>query len=159
MKKFIFWLLGTIAIFYCLALAALYTLQRSVLYIPPPIYLTTAGVKLDAVIEVAHPKYPNSLLGWWLPPKDTHAPVVMYFHGNGSAVFSNYDIYEALHEKGVGVFALAYPGYPSGPPLKTTQDSLTAAATDGYDYVSGQGYLPTKSSFTAHRLAQQSPRS
>lgn len=139
MKKFSVRFLATLAILYCLALAALFSLQRSVLYIPPSIYLTPTGVNLNGAIEVTHPEHPNSLLGWWMPPKKDDAPVVLFFHGNGSAVYSNYDIYSALHMKGIGVFALAYPGYPGGPSLKTTQDSLTAAAIEGYDYVARQG--------------------
>lgn len=132
-----------LAALYLLALAALYTFQRGVLYIPPQVYLTPAGVNLDGAVEVAISDNPNNLLGWWMPPASAQSPVVIFFHGNGSAVYSGHEIYRALHGQGFGVFALAYPGYP-GRDETTTQDSLTAAAQGGYDFVAAQGISPNK---------------
>ena len=138
MKRF---MIGTILVLgsvYLIALAALYILQRSVLYIPPKVYLTPAGVDLSSAVEVPAPNEPNNIIGWWMPPKEEGAPVVMYFHGNGSAVYSANDVYRTLQTKGYGVFALAYPGYP-GRAGMTTQQSLTEAAIAGYDFVRSQG--------------------
>ena len=122
-------------VLYFAAMGALYIFQRSVLYIPPNVYLSPAGVKLPEAQEVYSPETPSDLLGWWLPPTDSSFPSVIFFHGNGSAVFSNYDIYRTLNANGYGVFAVAYPGYPgrSGAP---TQNSLTEAAMQAYEYVS-----------------------
>lgn len=138
MKKAFIAILAGAFILYLLALAALYTFQRSVLYIPPKVYLTPAGVELSGAAEVSVPNEPSKLLGWWMPPKEPHAPVVMYFHGNASAVYGANDIYRTLHQNGYGVFALAYPGYP-GRPGDTSQKSLTHAAVEGYDFVLSQG--------------------
>jgi len=133
MKRF---MIGTILVLgsvYLIALAALYILQRSVLYIPPKVYLTPVGVDLSSAVEVPAPNEPNNIMGWWFPPKEEGAPTFLYFHGNGSAVYSANDVYRTLHEKGYGVFALAYPGYP-GREGQTTQQSLTEAAIEGYDF-------------------------
>ena len=138
MRKILIFIFGGAFILYLIALAALYTFQRSVLYIPPKVYLNPAGVELSGAVEVPNLNESNTLMGWWLPPKAPDAPVVMYFHGNASAVYGANDIYRTLHQNGYGVFALAYPGYP-GRPGETTQRSLTEAAVEGYDFVLSQG--------------------
>lgn len=127
-----------IAALYTIALLTLYVGQRAVLYIPPAIYLTPMGVELDAASEIALSSPSNDILGWWIEPESQAAPVVMFFHGNGSAVFSASELYRAFAQQGYGVFALAYPGYP-GRSGKPTQDSLTQAAVDAYDFISDQG--------------------
>ena len=138
MKKFIITSLAIAATVYLLALTALYIFQRSVLYIPPQVYLTPTAVELSGVIEVPDPTDQSDIMGWWLPPKEAGAPMVMYFHGNGSAVYSATDVYRTLQDQGYGVFALAYPGYP-GRVGQITQQSLTEAAIEGYDFVLSQG--------------------
>lgn len=147
MKRFIIVTILVLSALYLLALAALYMFQRSALYIPPKVYLTPAGVELNSATEVPEtdddPHEPSNIMGWWLAPKEARAPVVMYFHGNGSAVYSANDVYRTLQAKGYGVFALAYPGYP-GRAGKTTQQSLSEAAIEGYDFVAAQGVEPSR---------------
>ncbi len=158
-KRLVLFLAGS----YLLFCAALYGFQRKFLYIPPPIYLTPAGVGLDGAQEIRGADHTDDMqgsdiLGWWMPPQNTQRddnirdeashnesakPVVMFFHGNGSAVFSNHDIYRALHGQGYGVFAAAYPGYP-GRTGHPSQEKLTAAARAGYDFVTAQGVDPSK---------------
>jgi len=110
MKKFILTCLAIGIALYLLVLAALYMFQRSVLYIPPRVYLTPAGAELSGAIEVPAPDAPNApndIMGWWIPPKDAHAPVVMYFHGNGSTCNDCYG--GALHLGcGYGAAQLSY---------------------------------------------------
>jgi len=118
------------ALIYLIILALLYIFQRKVLYIPPPVYLTPAAVELAQAQETAQ--------GWWIAPSDDTKPVIMFFHGNGSAVFSNNDIYRDFAARGYGVYAAGYPGYP-GYDGTTTQTSLTDAAISGYEFVRGQG--------------------
>ncbi len=117
-------------VIYLIILGLLYVFQRKVLYIPPPIYLTPAAVELPEAIETPQ--------GWWIAPSDDTKPVIMFFHGNGSAVFSNHDIYRDFAARGYGVYAQGYPGYP-GYDGKTTQVSVVEAAREGYSYVRGQG--------------------
>ncbi len=117
-------------VIYLIILVLLYALQRKVLYIPPPVYLTPAAVELPQATETPQ--------GWWIAPSDDTKPVIMFFHGNGSAVFSNHDIYRDFAARGYGVYALGYPGYP-GYEGKTTQTSVTDAAKTGYRFVRGQG--------------------
>ena len=117
-------------VIYFVLLALLYVLQRKVLYIPPPVYLTPAAVELPQAVETPQ--------GWWIAPSDDTKPVVMFFHGNGSAVFSNHDIYRDFAARGYGVYALGFPGYP-GYAGATTQKTVTQAALGGYDFVRAQG--------------------
>lgn len=146
MTKSIMVIFLSISALYLLALAALYVLQRSVLYIPPSMYFTPIGVNLESAVEVPILDDTANILGWWMQPKDDNAPVVMFFHGNGSAVYSNHEIYRELHAQGYGVFALAYPAYP-GRAGTTTQESLTAAAVGGYDYIAAQGVSAERVAF------------
>jgi len=117
-------------VIYLIILALLYIFQRRVLYIPPPVYLTPAAVELPQATETPQ--------GWWIAPADGTKPVIMFFHGNGSAVFSNHDIYRDFAARGYGVYASGYPGYP-GYAGNTTQTSVVEAARAGYSYVRGQG--------------------
>jgi fermentation-respiration switch protein FrsA (DUF1100 family) len=139
--QFLKGVLIVVAVIYLLLLLALYTFQRSVLYIPPSVYLTPDAVELNGAEEIYNLETDGELLGWWLPPTEPSHPTVIYFHGNGSAVFSANDIYRTLNANGYGVFAVAYPGYP-GRLGKPTQESLVHAAAQGYDYLISQGVAP-----------------
>lgn len=131
------------AILYVAALILIYTQQRRFLYFPPSDYLTPHAVGLAEFEAVALDSGAQDITGWWSPPAHESKPVVMFFHGNGSAVYAKHEIYRELQAGGYGVFALAYPGYPgrSGVP---TQESLTRAAIDAYDGLTARGLSPDK---------------
>lgn len=131
-------IIGTALGFYLAAMAALYLAQRKVLYVPPAGYYTPAGVGLDNQYEVFDGFERHSLIGWWIEPETASAPVIIFFHGNGSAVYSGAEIYKAFQSQGYGVFAVAYPGYP-GRNGKPTQESLVEAARKARVYVNAQG--------------------
>jgi len=125
---------------YLIAAAAVFLLQRKLLYFPPSLYLTpvAVGVEMDEV-EYTHDQV--SITGWYAPPSDPDGKVVMVFHGNGSAVFSNHDIFRDLMAAGYGVWSVGYPGYP-GSQGKPTQEALVTAAERQYDLLLAQGVTP-----------------
>ena len=125
---------------YLAAMALLYTLQRRVLYIPPPSYFTPQDTGLQGVTEIIEG---GALIGWWSPPAAETAPVIIMFHGNGSAVYSGSDIVQTFQAQGYGVFVVAYPGYP-GRDGKPSQDSLVNAAVQARSYVQAQGVSPPR---------------
>lgn len=146
MKRFIIISLAILAGLYLITMLLIYTQQRRFLYFPPPIYLTPQAVELSGFEQLSLPNAGGDILGWWSPPQNSSKPTVMFFHGNGSAIFSNHDIYRALQAEGYGVFALAYPGYPGrgGAP---TQQSLSEAAVQAYDTLIAKDISPDSIAF------------
>lgn len=137
-------ILASAIILYVIPLIAVYVFQRSFLYIPSGDYIPPAAFNMSQVEEVKlNGADQTQLTSWWLPPVLETAPVIMFFHGNGSSVFSNYDVYADLNREGYGVWGVAYPGYP-GSGGKPTQDGLIAAAQAQYDWLIAQGVAPDR---------------
>ncbi len=93
---------------YLLLGAAVFSFQRKLLYFPPSLYLTPTAVGVPEMKEIR-----GGSGGWYAPPKESNGKVVMVFHGNGSAVYSNHDIFRDLMNAGYGVWSVGYPGYPA----------------------------------------------
>ncbi len=144
---------------YLAALAFLYKSQRSLIYIPPDIYYTPDQIGLSGFKVISDDHAANhesdhapdngsdNLLGWWHPPADPAKASVIYFHGNGSAIYSNEPIYKELINHGFGIFALAYPGYPGRSSETPSQAGLTQAAIKAYDFTRAQNIAPEKIAF------------
>jgi len=159
-------LISLIALGLYLAFTAIvYFAQRKFLYFPPSVYLTPAGVNLDGFTEIPlRSDTGDELLAWWSPPADEIAPVILFFHGNGSAVFSNHDIYRDLAGQGYGVLGAGYPGYP-GSDGKPAQPTIETAARAHHAFLIRQDistdrivYFGTSlGSGIAAQLAEQHP--
>lgn len=120
---------------YVTTLTALYFGQRRFIYVPPTHYFTPSEMGLFGFKVITDES--GAMLGWWHPPAERSKASVIYFHGNGSAIYSNERIYRRLTQDGYGVFALAYPGYP-GRDDKASQDAITAAAISAFDFLISQ---------------------
>jgi len=125
-------LLAALAL-YLIAAAIVFTFQRKLLYFPPSLYLTPSAVGVPEMVEIN-----GGVDGWYAPPADKSGKVVMVFHGNASAVYSNHDIFRDLINEGYGVWSVGYPGYPGGEG-KPTQENLTLAAQRQYDFIIERG--------------------
>ena len=128
-------LLAVLAL-YLIAAAIVFTFQRKILYFPPNIYLTPSAVGVAEMVEIN-----GGVDGWYAPPADKSGKVVMVFHGNASAVYSNHDIFRDIINEGYGVWSVGYPGYPGGKG-KPTQEKLTLAAQRQYDLLLAKGIKP-----------------
>lgn len=151
--------------FYLALVALVYVLQRNFLYFPPQIYLTPEAVGLSGFREVNIEGTDNrEITAFWSPPATDEHKVVMFFHGNGSAVYSNHDIYRDLAAIGVGVLGVGYPGYP-GSDGHPSQKEIEIAASLHRDFIIDQGidaqrlvYFGTSlGSGIASQLAEQHP--
>lgn len=122
---------------YLVLLAALYFLQRKLIYFPPSHYYSPAQVGLDGFEEIEL-KTADGLrvTPWWIAPKGNQ-PVVMFFHGNASAVYGAAELYRELHSEGFGVFAVSYIGYP-GAQGKPSQQAIVDAAVQQFDFLTSQ---------------------
>ena len=154
-------------IIYGLIIAIFYGMQRKFIYFPPQLYLSPQAVGLPSFQEVViNSDDGDKLTAFWAPPKDNASKVVMFFHGNGSAVFSNHDIFRDLTNIGVGVLSVGYPGYP-GSDGRPSQASTGRAARLHHDFLIKEGVTTDKlvyfgtslGSGIAAQLAKQHPPS
>jgi len=123
---------------YLIAAAAMFMLQRKLLYFPPDTYLTPSAVGVEmSEIEMRFGDCEGWATAWYAPPSEPDGKVIMVFHGNGSAVYSNHDIFRDLMNKGYGVWSSGYPGYPGRSPVlaKSSEDNLVAGAKVQYEHL------------------------
>ncbi|MFK7893229.1 MAG: alpha/beta hydrolase [Granulosicoccus sp.] len=127
-----------IVVCYAGFLAVLYGYQRQLLYFPPADYYSPQQLNEEGIEEILLTTSDGTrLTAWWSPPEIDGQPVVMFFHGNASAVYGYRVVYEAIREAGFGVWAVSYPGYP-GAGGKPGQEAMVNASIAQYDYLSGQ---------------------
>ena len=126
-------ILLTVLTLYLIAGAVVFAFQRKLLYFPPATYLTPSAVGVPEMVEIG-----EDILGWYAPSANPDSKVVMVFHGNGSAIYSNYDIFRDLMNAGHGVWSVGYPGYP-GSTAKPSQRALLEAAEKQYNLLLAKG--------------------
>ncbi|MEP3890893.1 MAG: alpha/beta fold hydrolase [Hellea sp.] len=125
---------------YLIAAAALFMVQRKLLYFPPNLYLTPSAVGVD-MQEMPYSQDDITVMGWYGAPVEANGKVVMVFHGNASAIYSNHDVFQDLMAAGHGVWSVGYPGYP-GSDGTPSQAALVAAAEQQYEMLLEQGVEP-----------------
>ncbi len=84
------------------------------------------------------------------PPTDT-APVILFFHGNGSAAHYYNAYFDDFQRWGYGYLAAEYPGY-AGSPGTPTEDSLLRAGQAHYDTLMARGIAPEQIYIFGHSL-------
>jgi len=140
--KFLKLILFAALTLYLVIAAAVFLLQRKLLYFPPNVYLTPSAVGVPDMTEIEIKSDDETwATGWYAPPASPDGKVVMVFHGNASAIYSNHDIFRDLMEQGYGVWSAGYPGYP-GSQGKPSQEGLVIAAEHQYDLLLAQGAKP-----------------
>ena len=129
LKKF---LLGALVVYLILG-AAMFLLQRKLLYHPDPSPMNPAGAGLaSATQETLTTPDGERIVAWWIAPQRADAPVYLYLHGNGANLHARARRFERLTEGGAGLLAVSWRGYggSSGSP---SEDGLRADARTGYD--------------------------
>lgn len=78
------------------------------------------------------------ILGWWVPPADGAAPVLLYLHGNGGSLAHRAPRLAAFAARGWGVLMVAWRGYGGNPGapseaglLRDAEAGLAALAVRG----------------------------
>jgi fermentation-respiration switch protein FrsA (DUF1100 family) len=123
------WLLIVVSVGYVGGLAALYLLQRSVMFpIPhvPRMAPLAAGFPQteEHVLTTADGE---KVIVWHVPAKSGH-PVILYFHGNGDFLAGFFGRFHDLIADGIGVVALSYRGYAGSSGAPSEQGLLKDAA-------------------------------
>ena len=140
------WIIGGLAIAYLFALAAIYFMQRSFIYLPPKEYLAPDAMQLGMEeVDIG-----DGFMAWWAPPQPGNRTVIM-FHGNASAIYSDHRIFQEIIAQGNGLMSVGYAGYP-GQPGKATEKAILAGVIPQYDWVVDQGVDPSDIAFLGTSL-------
>ncbi|MFO0388484.1 MAG: alpha/beta hydrolase [Alphaproteobacteria bacterium] len=103
-------IIAVIVIYFCV-LAAMYLLQRRLLFLPEKHILAPAEYGLEGFEEsigVASDGYDIQL---WFKKAAPGMPTIMYFHGNAANLANRAGTFKSFTNKGFGILALSYRGY------------------------------------------------
>jgi pimeloyl-ACP methyl ester carboxylesterase len=132
------WLLIIAAGGYVGGLAALFLLQRSLLFPIPQVARTAPGAAgfPDAEEQVLSTTDGEKVIVWHVPARPRH-PVILYFHGNGDFLAGFFGRFRGLIADGTGIVALSYRGYggSSGSP---SEQGLLRDAAAAYAFTSAR---------------------
>jgi len=143
------WALLVMAGLYAALCTVVVMKQRSFLYFPPTHYITPEAANISMrEIKSQTVKYPDgreqsASIFWYAAPRNDRLPVIMFFHGNASAVYSNRHIFSDLMAQGYGVLSVGYPGYP-GNIGRSTQSAIIAQAGQQRDWLARQSIPPER---------------
>jgi uncharacterized protein len=134
------WLLIVVAALYCVGLAALFAMQRAMLFPAPPVGRTApAAAGLPQAEEHVLSSADGEKVIVWHVPAQPGRKVVLYFPGNGDFLAGVAGRFKALTVDGTGLVALSYRGYagssgsPSERGLLLDAEAAYAFATARYD--------------------------
>jgi fermentation-respiration switch protein FrsA (DUF1100 family) len=132
------WLLIIAAVGYVGGLAALFLLQRSLLFPIPQVARTApaaAGFP-DAEEQVLSTTDGEKVIVWHVPARPRH-PVILYFHGNGDFLAGFFGRFRGLIADGTGIVALSYRGY-AGSSGSPSEQGLLQDAAAAYAFTSAR---------------------
>jgi uncharacterized protein len=123
------WLLIVVSVGYVGGLAALFVLQRWVLFPIPQVFRIAPAAAGFAQAEehVLTTADGEKVIVWHVPAKPGH-PVILYFHGNGDYLAGFFGRFRQLIADGTGVVALSYRGYAGSSGRPSEQGLLRDAA-------------------------------
>jgi fermentation-respiration switch protein FrsA (DUF1100 family) len=138
------WLLIIAAVGYVGGLAALFLLQRSLLFPIPQVARTAPGAAgfPDAEEQVLSTTDGEKVIVWHVPARPRH-PVILYFHGNGDFLAGFFGRFRGLIADGTGIVALSYRGYGGSSGSPSEQGLLRDAAA---------AYAFTSARYSTHRI-------
>ncbi len=137
-------ILLTIAGVYFVLVAALYFLQRSVLYHPDRTRPEPADFGVGEMQAVTLETQDGlRLLAWWRPPGDDTLPVLLFFHGNAGHIGYRGEKLRPYLDRRWGVLLVAWRGY-SGNPGKPTEPGLYADGRAALAFLGERGIPPSR---------------
>ncbi len=137
----IFLIVGVSA--YLALVAALFFLQRSLLYRPNPSDMEAMRASLPGVERLTLKSVDGETLVAWRHPAREGQPVFIYLHGNGANLTARNRRLMALAVQGWGFLAVSYRGY-GGSTGAPTEDGLIADAEAGYSKARELGIEPNR---------------
>ena len=123
------WLLIVVAVGYVGGLAALFFLQRSMLFpIPSTERIAPAAAGVPEVEEHVLTTVDGEQIIVWHAPAKPGRPVVLYLHGNGDYLAGFFPRFRDLIADGVGIVAPAFRGYSGSSGAPSEQGLLRDGA-------------------------------
>jgi fermentation-respiration switch protein FrsA (DUF1100 family) len=128
------WILVFAVLGYGALLAAMYLLQRAIMYPTPQTFRTAPGAAnfpqaQEVVLDTSDGE---KVIVWHVPPREGK-PVVIFFHGNGEILAWRVPRYRELVEDGTGLVALSFRGY-AGSSGKPSEAGLLADGEAAYKF-------------------------
>ena len=128
------WLLIVVAIGYAGALAAIFFLQRAMLFpIPSSGRIAPSAAGFPQVEEHVLTTVDGEKIIVWHMPAKPRRPVILYFHGNGDTLAGFFARFRDMIADGTGVVAPAYRGY-SGSSGRPSEQGLLRDAEAAYAF-------------------------
>lgn len=117
---------------YAVIVAGVYIFQRNLQYFPDKKQVSPAAAGLTGIEELTLETTDGETLVAWHAPAEKDRPTIVYFHGNGGALWYRADRVQMFSEAGYGVFLLSYRGYggSTGTPSEAGLMRDGAAAID-----------------------------
>jgi len=148
----VFRVLASAVAIYVMVMAALYLVQRSLLYLPDshrPLP-SAAGVPEMSTVRLTTSDGLD-LLAWWRPPQSPTAPVLVYFQGNAGNIGYRGPKVRPYIDRGWGVLLTTWRGY-SGNPGSPDEDGLYTDARAALRFVAEQGITPRRTALYGESL-------
>lgn len=137
LKRVLLLVVGLVIVGYAGAIAYFYTIQRQG---------TFAGASFDGFRPAPSDPIPGAtavqlktpdgetIAGWYRAPT-SDAKVLLFFHGNDGGLERATNRWRAIAERGAGVFAITYRGYP-GSTGTPSEEGIALDARAAYDWLS-----------------------
>lgn len=137
------WSAIVVIVGYAGLVAAVYLLQRAIMYPAPQTVRTApAAAGFPQAQEITlHAADGQTAIAWHVPPRDGK-PVVLFFHGNGEVLAWRVPRFSSLVEDGTGLLALSYRGY-AGSSGSPSEAGLIADAEAAYQFAASR-YAPRR---------------
>ncbi len=128
---------------YLALVAALFFMQRSLLYMPNRSDMETMRASLPGVERLTLKTADGETLVAWNHLAREGQPLFIYLHGNGANLTARNRRLMAMAAQGWGFLGVSYRGY-GGSTGSPTEDGLIADAEAGYAKARELGYEPTR---------------
>ncbi len=128
---------------YLALVAALFFMQRSLLYRPNPSDMEAMRATMPGVERLTLKSADGQTLVAWHHPARDGQPLFIYLHGNGANLTARNRRLMALAAQGWGFLAVSYRGY-GGSTGSPTEDGLIADAEAGYAKARELGVEPDR---------------
>jgi hypothetical protein len=127
--------LAALAAIYLCVVVAMALLQRRLQYFPDtsPALPDRAGFAGAEVVTLTTSDG-ERLRAWWKSPRDEHAPVFLYLHGNAANLEARGERFAHMASEGAGIFALTWRGY-GGSTGAPSEAGLHLDATAAYAWL------------------------
>ncbi len=123
---------------YSLMVAAVYLLQRELVFAPSSDRASPERAGAGSFAEVVLKNSNGDHLYSWYKKADPDRPTMLFLHGNGGSIALRAGTLETMADDGYGVFAVGYPGY-GGSEGRPSEDGLVEAGKLAYQYLENDG--------------------